>query len=60
MEKSMLAVVFGIGKFACELKAKRFMLETDRKALEHIRQKPLYDNNQINQWIELIQEYDFK
>ncbi|KAF9752783.1 Transposon Tf2-6 polyprotein, partial [Nosema granulosis] len=58
-EKEMLAVVWGIEKFEYELRGRRFELMTDHKALEEIRNKPYFNNNRVNRWIERIQEYDF-
>lgn len=51
-EKEMLAVLFGMNKFEFELKGRKFLLETDHKALEHLRTKPNFENNRINRWIE--------
>lgn len=58
-EKEMLAVYWGIKKFEYELRGRKFLLITDHKALEYIREKPNYENNRINRWIEKIQEFDF-
>jgi hypothetical protein len=58
-EKEMLAVVWGIKKFEYELRGRRFHLMTDHKALKEIRNKPFFNNNRINMWIEKIQEFDF-
>lgn len=58
-EKEMLAIKWGIRKFEYELRGRKFTLETDHKALEEIRNKPNFDNNRINRWIEQIQEFDF-
>ncbi|KAF9752815.1 Transposon Tf2-9 polyprotein, partial [Nosema granulosis] len=59
-EKEMLAVVWGIEKFEYELRGRRFELMTDHRALEEIRNKPYFNNNRVNRWIERIQEYDFR
>ncbi|KAI5173419.1 hypothetical protein PAEPH01_1962 [Pancytospora epiphaga] len=56
----MLAVFWGIKKFEYELRGRRFTLVTDHKAFEKIRKKPYFENNQINRWIEKIQEFDFE
>lgn len=58
-EKEMLAVFWGMNKFAYELRGRKFHLMTDHKALEEIRSKPYFENNRINRWIEKIQEFDF-
>lgn len=58
-EKEMLAVFWGIKKFDYDLRGRKFKLITDHKALENIREKPYFENNRINRWIEKIQEYDF-
>lgn len=58
-EKEMLAVFWGIKKFDYDLRGRRFKVITDHKALENIRNKPNFNNNRINRWIEHIQEYDF-
>lgn len=58
-EKEMLGIYWGIKKFEYELRGKKFRLITDHKALEQIRQKPNFENNRINRWIEKIQEFDF-
>jgi len=59
-EKEMYAVYWGILKFEYELRGKRFLLETDHKALVEIRRKPVFENDRINRWIEHIQEFDFE
>lgn len=56
-EKEMYVVVFGMKKFEYELRGRRFVLETDHKALEEIRNKPNFSNARINRWIETIQEF---
>jgi transposase InsO family protein len=58
-EKEMLAVKWGIEKFSYELKGRQFHLITDHRALEHIRDKPEFENQRINRWIESIQSYNF-
>ncbi|KAF9756151.1 Retrovirus-related Pol polyprotein from transposon 17.6, partial [Nosema granulosis] len=58
-EKEMLAVLFGIKKFESDLRGRKFHLMTDHKALAEIRNKPFFNNNRINRWIEQIQEFDF-
>ncbi|ELQ76858.1 RNA-directed DNA polymerase, LTR Retrotransposon, partial [Trachipleistophora hominis] len=58
-EKEMLAVKWGIEKFSYELKARKFHLITDHKALEFIRNKPEFYNNILNRWCEAIQQYEF-
>jgi hypothetical protein len=58
-EKEMYAVFWGIKKFEYELRGRRFRVETDHKALIEIRNKPAFNNNRINRWIEKIQEFDF-
>ncbi|KAF9742974.1 Retrovirus-related Pol polyprotein from transposon 17.6, partial [Nosema granulosis] len=58
-EKKMLAILFGIEKFESDLKGRKFHLMTDHKALAEIRNKPYFNNNRINRWIEQIQEFDF-
>lgn len=58
-EKEMLAILFGIEKFAYELRGRKFHLITDHKALERIRNKPEFNNNRINRFIEKLQDYDF-
>lgn len=58
-EKEMLAVYWGIEKFSYELKGRKFRLVTDHKALEEIRNKPYFNNDRINRWVEKIQGYDF-
>jgi hypothetical protein len=59
-EKEMLAVFWGVKKFEYELRGRRFEIMTDHKSLEEIREKPCFNNNRINRWIEKIQEFDFK
>jgi hypothetical protein len=51
--------MWGVEKFAYELRGRKFHLITDHKALESIRTKPEFNNNRINRWIEKIQSYDF-
>ncbi|EQB60017.1 enzymatic polyprotein endonuclease reverse, partial [Vairimorpha apis BRL 01] len=58
-EKEMLAVYWGIKKFEYELRGRKFKIRTDHKALVEIRNKPYFNNNRINRWIEKIQEFDF-
>ena len=58
-EKEMLAVFWGIMKFAYELRGRKFQLVTDHKALEEIRRKPYFENDRVNRWVEKIQEFDF-
>lgn len=55
----MLAIVWAVKKFDYELRGRKFHLITDHKAVENIRNKPEYQNNKINRWINMIQEYDF-
>lgn len=55
----MLAVVYGIKTFEYELRGRKFHPETDHKALGNIRTKPFFENDRINRWIDIIQEYDF-
>ncbi|WUR03409.1 reverse transcriptase [Vairimorpha necatrix] len=59
-EKEMYAVYWGIKKFEYELRGRKFKVETDHKALAEIRRKPCFNNNRINRWIEMIQEFDFE
>lgn len=59
-EKKMLAVFCGIKKFEYELRGRKFVLETDHKALERIKEKIYFDNNRINRWVEKIMEFDFE
>lgn len=56
----MLALCWGISKFAYELKGRKFIVETDHKTLLSIRDKLEYNNDRINRWIEKINNYDFK
>ncbi len=58
-EKEMYAVFWGIKKFEYELRGRKFKVETDHKALSEIRNKPSFNNNRINRWVEKIQEFDF-
>lgn len=58
-EKEMYAVMWGMEKFAYELRGRRFLCITDHKGLERIREKPEFANNRVNRWIEKIQDYDF-
>ncbi|KAF9756190.1 Transposon Tf2-9 polyprotein, partial [Nosema granulosis] len=58
-EKEMYAVFWGIKKFEYELRGRKFKIETDHKALAEIRNKPAFNNNRINRWVEKIQEFDF-
>ncbi|KRH93739.1 krab-a domain-containing protein, partial [Pseudoloma neurophilia] len=58
-EKKMLDIYFGLKRFEYELRGRKFKLETDHKALLEIRKKPQFNNNRINRWIKLIQEFDF-
>ncbi|KAF9761624.1 Retrovirus-related Pol polyprotein from transposon 17.6 [Nosema granulosis] len=58
-EKEMLAVFFGIKIFESDLRGRKFHLMTNPKALAEIRNKPFFNNNRINRWIEKIQEFDF-
>lgn len=58
-EKEMLAIMWAIKKFDYELRGRKFHLITDHKALASIREKPEFNNNRINRWIEAIQSYDF-
>ncbi len=56
----MYAVFWEIKKFEHELWGWKFKLITDHKSLEEIINKPNFDKNRINRWIEKIQEFDFK
>ncbi|KRH92804.1 LTR retrotransposon [Pseudoloma neurophilia] len=56
----MLAIYWALKKFEYELRGRKFKLETDHKALIEIRKEPQFNNNRINRWIELIQEFDFE
>lgn len=58
-EKEMLAVVWALQKYEYELKGRKFILQTDHKALERIREKGVFENARVNRWIEKIQQYDF-
>lgn len=46
-EKEMLAVVWGIERFSYELRDRKFVLETDHKALERMRDKPDFQNPRV-------------
>ncbi|KRH93669.1 krab-a domain-containing protein [Pseudoloma neurophilia] len=59
-EREMLAIYWALKKFEYELRGRKFKLETDHKALIEIHKKPQFNNNRINRWIELIQEFDFE
>lgn len=59
-EKEMYAVYYGMMRFEYELRGRKFVLETDHKALEEIRNKPFFGNNRINNWIEKIMDFDFE
>lgn len=56
----MLAKNWEIKNFEYELHGRKFLLETDHKALTQIRDKPQFSNNRINRWIEGIQQFDFE
>lgn len=58
-EKEMYAVYWGVKRFDYELRGRKFVLETDHKALEQIRVKPFFENNRVNTWMERLMEYDF-
>lgn len=58
-EKELLGVLFGIEKFEYELRGRTFILETDHKAIEAIRNKADFGNDRIKRWIEKIGEFDF-
>ena len=55
----MLPVLWEINKLEYEPRGRKFILETDHKALKEIRRKTNFNNNRINRWIGKIQEYDF-
>jgi hypothetical protein len=55
----MLAIFWGVKKFEYELKGKKFHLIKDHRALENIREKPVFEINRVNRWIKKIQEFDF-
>jgi hypothetical protein len=59
-EKEMYAVVWGIKKFEYELRGRKFRLVTDHKALTEIRKKGQFNNDRVNRWADLIQEFDFE
>ncbi|KAF9752816.1 Retrovirus-related Pol polyprotein from transposon 17.6 [Nosema granulosis] len=62
-EKEMYAVFFlgeGVKNFECELRGRRFKIETDHKPLAEIRNMADFNNARINRWIEEIQEFDFE
>lgn len=59
-EKEMYAVFWGIKRFEYELRGRKFILETDHKALEKLKEKPYFENNRINRWSEKIMEFDFE
>ena len=59
-EKEMLAVYWGIKKFEYELKGRKFILETDHKALEEIRRKPEFNNNKSKKYFFESNNYFFK
>jgi len=59
-EKEMYAVFWAIKKLEYELRGRKFTLVTDHKALTEIRKKDYFNNNRVNRWIELIQEFDFE
>ena len=48
-----------VKKFEYELGGKKFKIETDHKVLVKFRNKPGFENNRDNRWIEKIQEFDF-
>ena len=57
-EKEMYAVFWATKKFEYELSGRKFKLITDHKALTEIRKKGHFNNNRVNRWIDLIQEFD--
>lgn len=50
----------GIKKFEYELRGRKFKLVTDHKALTELRKKGQFNNNRVNRWADLIQEFDFE
>lgn len=51
-EKEMYAVFWGIKRFEFELRRQRFILHTDHRALEQIRNKSNFQNARVMKWIE--------
>lgn len=58
-KKEILAVVWGIEKFECKLRGRKFALVTSHEALKRIRWKPYSENHRINKCIERMQVLEF-
>ena len=49
------AIFWMVKKFEYELGGKKFKIETDHKVLVKFRNKPGFENNRDNRWIEIMQ-----
>ena len=49
------AIFWMVKKFEYELGGKKFKIETDHKVLVKFRNKPGFENNRDNRWIEKMQ-----
>ena len=55
----MYAIFWMVKKFEYKLGGKKFKIETDHKVLVKFRNKPGFENNRDNRWIEKMQQFDF-
>ena len=54
-ENEMYAIFWMVKKFEYKLGGKKFKIETDHKVLVKFRNKPGFENNRDNRWIEKMQ-----
>ena len=54
-ENKIYAIFWMVKKFEYELGGKKFKIETDHKVLVKFRNKPGFENNRGNRWIEKMQ-----
>jgi hypothetical protein len=58
-EREALAALWGMEKFQYYLTGKKFVLVTDHKALEEIRNKTEFGSKRTQRWIERFENFEF-
>lgn len=59
-ERETLAAVWSMEKFSYYLQGREFLLVTDHKALEELKQKKEFGTARIRRWFEKIEQFQFK
>lgn len=60
LTKEMLTIVWALDKFEYKFRGRKFILETEHKALAKMKEKPNFENASICRSIEKIQGNEFQ